>query len=168
MRFPHLWFTIAVAAASIACSDDAAETTADAGAPANSDASSGGSGSAAGGMSGAGATGGASGTGGAAGAGGFDPALAAQCGIDAGVDQCRLCLAVQCCDATQTCFGDTGCQGAFDTYQACIDIPGQTDPVGCFSTFVRAGQRDGGGETHGPINNCLIMDCQVCGGLGLL
>ena len=168
MRFPLSWFTLVVAAACVACSDDAADANADASAPANSDAATGGAGSAAGGMAGASATGGASGAGGAAGAGGFDPALAAQCGIDAGVDPCRLCLAVQCCDAAQTCFSDATCQDAFDTYQDCINTPGQADPVGCFSTFIRSGQRDSGGESHNAINNCLIMSCTVCGGLGLL
>jgi hypothetical protein len=123
----------------------------------------GGGGSSSGGASGSGGT---KQAGGMTGSGGYDPALAKQCSIDSTGNECKICLAVLCCDAVVECFGDTTCDSEFSKYQTCVKDPTQVDPTGCFSTFTRSASSDGGKGSS--LVTCIITDCPVCGGVGIL
>lgn len=156
MSTPKIGWCVVYFALSAGCSSDSGP------APASS---SGGSTSSGGAKStgGATSTGGAAGASGATGTGGYDPALAAQCSIDSTGDQCKICLAVNCCNAVEACFSDSGCMAAFSTYQTCLKKPGQADLAGCLSGFTRYAKSDGG--IHQDVAGCIITTCNVCGGV---
>jgi hypothetical protein len=105
----------------------------------------------------AGSVAGAPSAGGAA----FDAAAVLACGIDAGADECRSCLAAKCCDAAQACFGDPTCGEAFGPYQACV-VEHPDDTSSCFSTFARA--IVGESRLHEPLVLCIATGgCGLCG-----
>jgi hypothetical protein len=159
MRFLCSSFVALALTALVACSESSpgqrASGTSDSGGP-------GGSGS--GGRS-TGSGGGRS-SGGTTGTGGFDPAVAKACGVDAGVDACRGCLAVKCCAAAQACFADKKCTASFDPYRTCVKTT-PDDVSRCYSDFARAVLGDA--HSHEALLNCIaIGGCEVCGGPSVL
>jgi hypothetical protein len=113
------------------------------------------------------ASGGSSSTGGATGSGGYDPALAAQCGIDYQGDDCKGCLAASCCSMVEPCFADTACTAEYTKYQACIKKPGQIDFAACLGAFTIYTKGDAGTKHQGMVG-CIIATCQLCGGVSAL
>jgi hypothetical protein len=100
------------------------------------------------------------------GTGGFDPSAARECGIDAGVNACRGCLAVKCCAAAQACFADPKCAAAFEPYQACVKST-PDDISRCYSDFTRTVLGDA--HAHQALLTCIaIGGCNACGAPGAL
>lgn len=112
-------------------------------------------------------SGGATATGGMTGSGGYDPALAAQCGIDYTGDDCKGCLAASCCNAVDACFADTACVAEFSKYRECLKKPGQVDFAGCLGAFTVYTKSDAGTK-HQAVAACIITSCKLCGGVAEL
>jgi len=159
MRLSYSVVVMLAASLSAACSDGKTSQASDAG---GSGGGGGGRSASSGGKGQSGGAGGLLPTG----TGGFDTSLAPACGIDAGVNACRTCLAVKCCAAAQACFADAKCAAAFEPYQACVKST-PDDISRCYSDFTRTVLGDA--HSHEPLLTCIALGgCSACGAPGVL
>ncbi|MCA9592937.1 MAG: hypothetical protein KC776_06485 [Myxococcales bacterium] len=135
----------------VACgSDDASESTFDAG--------SGGSGGGSTGGTGGAITGGTGGTAGAAGSAGSAGSAGASCGNFGADAACQDCLKTKCCTEGAACEADQDCKGMVECARKC---PDPTDTAGqCVQDC--AVSNNNGGPAFNPAIICQGNECSMC------
>lgn len=90
---------------------------------------------------------------------------ATACGADAGSDDCRQCLAANCCSDYVNCVEDPACSAALDTYRQCVESATNTSQKGaCIGGFSRTLKDAGASAPLGSaIGACVYRACTVCG-----
>jgi hypothetical protein len=137
-------------------------SSSDSSTPAKSDSGAGGKAAGSGGKTG---SSGAKSTGGGTSSSSSGGSTGTKCATDAGADNCRMCLASQCCDRFTDCLATSLCRSALATHEACFQTVG-AEPSACFGDFSRTLQGEAGDSAGlDPLAACIITNCRdVCGG----